>query len=121
MRERYKLRDALDLRSRDAKHPREVVEDLASGREEIEIGILDDAADAAHRVLELMALIETADGDVAGRRLDETDQHPDRGRLARSVWSQEAEDFAPLQLERNGVDDRFVADDFREIGRGQRR
>src|SRR3954454_7466406 len=115
MRERHQLRDALDLRSRDAKHPREVLEVLASGHEAIEIRILDDAADAAHRVLELMTLIEAADGDVAGRRLDETDQHPDRGRLARSVRSEEAKDFAALQLERNGVDDRFVADDFREI------
>src|SRR3954452_21106883 len=116
MRERHKLRDALDLRSRDAKHPREVLEVLASGHEAIEIGILDDAADAAHRIFELIPLIETADGDVAGRRLDETDQHPDRGGLPGSVRPEEAEDFAALQLEGNVIDDRFVANDFREIG-----
>src|SRR3954470_4241843 len=108
MRERDEFGHARDLRSRDAKHPREVLEVLAAGHEAIEIGILDDAADAAHRVLELIPLIETADRDVAGRRLDETDQHPDRGGLACSVRPEEAEDFAALQLERNGVDDRFV-------------
>src|SRR5258706_9049023 len=92
---------------------------LAPGHEAIEIGVLDDAADASHRVLELPALIEAADGHAARGRTNQADQHPDGRRLPGAVWSEEAEDLAALQLERNVVDDGLVADDFRQVCGGE--
>src|SRR4051794_15135490 len=74
-------RDALDLFVAGAEHPREVRQVLASGHEAIEVGRLDDAADAAHRALEVVAHVVAADEDAAGGWFDEADEHADGGRL----------------------------------------
>jgi hypothetical protein len=116
----YQCRDALDLTRRNAQHAREVLEVLAAGHEAIEVGIFDDAADAAHRLLELAAEVEAAHGDAAVRRLDETNQHADGRGFAGAVRPEEAEHFAGLQCERNVVDDGAVADDLREVYRFER-
>src|SRR5207253_8418810 len=97
------LRDALDFGARHAQHPREVLEVLAPGHEAIEVGVLDDAADAAHGRLEVAADVVTADGDAARGRTDEADQHPDGGRFSGAVRAEEAEDFAGAELERDVV------------------
>ena len=59
----HQRRDALDLVGWHAEHPREVLEVLAAGHEAVEVGILDDAADAAHRLLELRADVVAAHRD----------------------------------------------------------
>src|SRR6185295_11724669 len=61
-------RDAIDLAVFRAQHPREMLEILATAHESIEIGCLDDAADAAHRIFETMLEIEAADLDRTVRR-----------------------------------------------------
>src|SRR5207245_6710889 len=83
--------------------------------EAIEIGRLAEASDVAQRLLEVASNVESADCDLAGRRLDEADQHADGGRLAGAVWSEKAEDLARLELKRNVIDDGAFADDFRKI------
>src|SRR5436853_6294883 len=100
MRQRDLRGDALDV-DVSTEHAREVFEVFAAGHEAIEIGRLDDAADAAHRFFEIAIEIVIANRDAAVGRLDETDEHADRRRLARAVGSEEAEDFAGVKFERD--------------------
>ncbi len=46
-----------------------------------------------------MGQVEAEDSDGAGRRRCQSEDHMDDGRLARAVGSEEAEDFAPPDIE----------------------
>ena len=70
-------------------HPGEVLEVLAAGQELVEVGRLDDAADLAHRGLELALEVVPVDDDAAARGPHEADEHPDRRRLPRAVRAEE--------------------------------
>src|SRR5688572_11053435 len=112
--------DALDLAVWHSEHSSKMLHVLAAAHESVEIGVLDDAADASHRLLELAADIEPADLNVSRCRFDQSDEHPDRRCLARPVWSEESKDFSGLKLEGGGIHDRAIADDFGEIAGGER-
>src|ERR1700674_4885436 len=89
---------------------------LAPGHEAVQVGRLDDAADVAHRLLEVTLNIEAADGRRPGGGLDQPDEHANRGRLSGTIRAEEAEDLAGEELKRNGVDDPSFADYFRKMG-----
>ena len=65
----------------------------------VEGGELDEGADPPHRTDKVFARILPKDRNGSGGGTDETEDHPDRGGLARPVEAEEPEDIPLLDLE----------------------
>ena len=77
----------------------EVLERLGAGQPVVEGEFAGEVTDAAVDGRRVRRGFDLEDIGLAARRPDQIQENPDRGRLARTVGSQEAEDFALLDLE----------------------
>ena len=78
-------------------------EDLARGQGEIEIGSLRDDADQALGLYLLLPDVELSDEDASAGGLRARGQNADGGRFARAVGTEQAEDLAGADFERDAV------------------
>ncbi len=100
---------------RYAARGREHPEVVPPGAARVEVGRLEGRADGAQRVGQV-AIAPTADGRGAGAGSDQPEQHPQGGRLAGAVRSEEAGDPAGLHLEVEVVDSDELAEAFGQAG-----
>src|SRR5262249_16349892 len=74
-----------------------------------------DEANVSFDVENLPSDVEAGDCGAATRRLEHAGQHFQRGRLPRTIWSEEAHDLAFADVEREIVDGALCAEGFDEV------
>jgi hypothetical protein len=93
---------------------RERLEVLASGEVVVEAGLVDDRADAGERVAPSRGHRQAEQLHRAGRRLGQSEQHPDQGRLAGAVRAEVGERGPARHMESDVADDRRLAEALRQ-------
>ena len=120
---RGEFRDPLFERVvRQPVHRAEEAQVLDDGEVGVERELLAHVAEPVLPLLGLLRRIESAEaGDLAARRLQQSRQHADRRRLARSVRAEESEDLAARNVEADVVHRDETAEPARQIAHAHER
>ncbi|MMZ64364.1 hypothetical protein D1872_266880 [compost metagenome] len=94
------------------RHPLVLLQIIVPGHIRIELRILDDASDMGNRLGKIAADALPFYPHIALAHGNQSDDHPDRRRLPRPVRSQQSDDFAGIQFEREPVYNSPVSNDL---------
>src|SRR5262245_10938080 len=111
----------LELCAREAEEAGVELDVLPQGEPLIEAHALPHVADAIAHAARMANHVDPVDGDLAGSRAQQPDQHADRRALARAVGPEEREDASRFDGDRQVVDRHEVPEPAREPARGDDR
>ena len=97
-----------------AVHAGILLEVLAPGEILVHLRVLDDPAYVSHRLLEIVCDVVSAYADAARFDTKQSQHQFDGRRFARTVRSEEAEDLAGIDVQRDAVEDLPAAEFFRD-------